>query len=319
MPNTISTQDWLQVIEAEYLASFIRDGGSSVKIVVGSDECREAFLAAAEERCRDLGYVVVKLDSRDTRFHMPQDIFFGIGNQVDWRDLARRCILRLATERGYETSNLGPEVEGSIFEAVARNHSLEATSLYTELRGDIETHVARNLNMTKDFRVAMSQLCVREHLGSTGEYGGRALLDYLTGRNTRVSNVRSFLIASGINRTTARHFIQSALYWFQFVGNTGTAILLDSSRVTLARNPGDDRRYYTKAMTLDHYELLREFIDSIDQLSGCLLLVATSHDFLDQTAAYRGFGIYPALMTRVMDDVRDRSLVNPIASLVRLH
>ena len=97
-------------------------------------------------------------------------------------------------------------------------------------------------------------------------------------------------------------------------------ILFDNSRVTVARNPKDGLRYYTRAMAMEHYELLREFIDGVDRLAGALLVVVTNQDFLEDGSdrRSRGYGIYPALRTRVMDDVRDRKRVNPIASLVRL-
>ena len=77
-------------------------------------------------------------------------------------------------------------------------------------------------------------------------------------------------------------------------------------------------RYYTKAMAMDHYELLRELVDDVDRLTGTLMVVATGRGFLDGGPGARGFDIYEALKTRLMDDVRDRSLVNPVASLVRL-
>ena len=76
-------------------------------------------------------------------------------------------------------------------------------------------------------------------------------------------------------------------------------------------------RYYTRAMTMDHYELLREFIDDVDRLSGSLLVTLTDYTFVDEQSA-RGWAIYPALRTRVMDDVRDRNIANPVAALVRL-
>ena len=63
-----------------------------------------------------------------------------------------------------------------------------------------------------------------------------------------------------------------------------------------------------------------EFVDTTDRLTGTFLVVVASSDFLEEEAGprNRGFGIYQALMTRVIDDVRDRNLVNPVASLVRL-
>ena len=104
------------------------------------------------------------------------------------------------------------------------------------------------------------------------------------------------------------------------MGHAGTVILFDNSRVTVARNPKDGLRYYTRAMAMEHYELLREFIDGVDRLAGALLVVVTNRDFLDDSGhrRSRGYGINQALRTRVMDDVRDRNRVNPIASLVRL-
>ena len=132
--------------------------------------------------------------------------------------------------------------------------------------------------------------------------------------------MRPFSIHTSINRTTARYFFESALFWLHHVGYPGTIILLDNSRVTLSRNPRDGLRYYTRAMVLEHYELLREFIDTTDRLTATLLVIVTSNDFLEEEAGARnrGFGIYQALMTRVIDDVRDRNLINPVASLVRL-
>ena len=142
----------------------------------------------------------------------------------------------------------------------------------------------------------------------------------LTGDNPRISNVRPFSIYTSINRATARYFIESALYWIRYVGCAGTVMLLDNARVTLARNPRDGRRYYTRPMAMDHYELLREFIDGVDRLAGTLLIVVANSDFDDDTneRRSRGFGIYQALRTRVMNDVHDKNRPNPVASLVRL-
>ena len=318
MQNTISVSDWMQAIESEYLTSFIKDGGSSVKFAIAPDGLRQEFCDAIEKRCRELDYLVVRLDAAEIRFHMPQDIFFGISRQVSWRQLARRLIVRIAEETGYRVDSVRPDDMGNIFKAIGDINDVEAQTVLMELRPAMENQIFRSRNMGKDFRVAMFQLCLRENTGETGEYAAQPLLDWLTGENTRISNVKQFQIASGINRNTARYFIESALYWFQFVGHTGTVVLLDGSRVTLARRPNDGSRYYTKAMTMDHYELLREFVDGTDHLTGGLIVLVTNEDFLDQSAGLRGFGIYPALMTRVMDDVRDKNLVNPVASLVRL-
>ena len=318
MSNTISLRDWLQKIDEEYLSSFVSEGGSSVKFAVTPGELKPALDQSMSGLCEKLGYAFVKLDGTSLRVHMPQDIFFGLAGQVDWRVLARRVILRLAREKGYTVDDVDVRVSRNVFAAIADANAIESRFFLREIRPGIQNHVFKDLRMAKDFRVAMMHLCLSEDTRDGGEYDGQPVLDWLTEARTRVSSVRPFDIYSRIDRTTARYFIQSALHWVRFAGCTGTVVLLDNSRVTVARNPRDGRRYYTKAMTMDHYELLREFIDDIDRLSGTLLVVVTNSDFLDEGSSSRGYAIYQALRTRVMDDVRDKKLVNPVASLVRL-
>ena len=63
---------------------------------------------AVRPRCLALDYVFVPLDAAALRVHMPQDIFFGIARRLDWRQLARRRVLRLAAELDYTVDGVDP-------------------------------------------------------------------------------------------------------------------------------------------------------------------------------------------------------------------
>ena len=317
MENAIAAPAWVESLGSEYLESFIKDGGAAIKFAVGHEEDTQGLDAALYDQSRKSGCLFARINAVDTRVYMPQDIFFAIARQVDWRYLARRMIVRLAEIREYDTAGIDPNAPGNIYSAIGAVNGLEAVSVVQPLRVEIQERIFKNRRMARDFRVAMSQLCQFEE-ADAGDYGGELLLDWLTGRNTRISNVRHFFIRTPVNRTTARHFLESALYWIQYAGYTGTVILLDNSRVTLSSRPADGSRFYSRPMVMDHYELLRELIDSADRLTGTLVVVAASLDFLDDNSQSRGFGIYEALMTRVMNDVRAKNQVNPMASLVRL-
>jgi hypothetical protein len=154
--------------------------------------------------------------------------------------------------------------------------------------------------------------------GEEGETAAGALTDWLTGRNTSLGAVKPYQIFSRIHRTNARHFFESLLRWIRYTGGTGTLLLIDIGRTTIAKNPGDGRLYYTKAAVLDAYEVLREMIDGTDRLDSCLIVVQPDVAFLDEDTYGRGMGAYQALMLRVFDEIRDRQIVNPLASLVRL-
>ena len=76
--------------------------------------------------------------------------------------------------------------------------------------------------------------------------------------------------------------------------------------------------FYSIGALLDAYEILREFIDSLDRLEGALLVAMPDSTFLDEDTFGRGIGRYEALKFRIFDEVRAKALVNPMASLIRL-
>ena len=323
--NGIALEDWLDVLDREYLATFVAEGGAAVKIAVAEERERRTLARRLAERCTERGYFTVRIDAGTCRAHMPQDIFHALASRVDWRLLARRRVLALAARRGYVVD--GIDAAAPVVPAIAeRSGDLAAQAVLVDLRPSVQNEVLEDSRMARDFRTAMFHLCMAEcqdgaagsagSVGSVG-YGCQPILDWLNGENTRIGPVRPFSLSTPINRTTARYFIESALYWLKAAGCTGTVVLFDTARVTLPRNPRDGARYYTRAMTIDHYELLRQFVDDIDRLTATLLIVATGHDFVDDQAP-RGWRLYDALRTRVMDDVRDRDHVNPVAALVRL-
>ena len=318
MTNSIAVDEWVDALDREYLSGFIKDGGATVKFAVADAGGRRALVEALKGRCEASGYVFVALDAVDIRVHMPQDIFFGLASRIDWRLVARRRVLSLLAEMGFRVDGVDPANAMGFVKAVADANGIEASTVLLELRPALERDIIKNRNMAKAFRVAMTHLCRGEMTaGLSEDYSGQAVLDWLTGADAKIGKLKPFQIHTRINRTTARHFIESTFYWVRQAGYAGTVLVLDNARVLLPRNPKDGVRFYTRAMTMDHYELLREFIDGVDRLSGAAAVVATGPDFVDK-GALRGWKLYFALRARVMDDVWDRDLVNPVAALVRL-
>jgi len=319
LTNALPFRKWLDVITREYLDGYVRDGGASIKFIVPTEAGLESKVVSEIKNLgTHLNYLVVQVNASDTRVHLPQEIFFKVAEQIDWRLLARRVIIRLTDERGYKVEGIEPDSHDSILGAIGRANALDEQFVLRELRPRLQDEVFKNSKLAKDFRVAMMHLCLAEAFSSSNSYEGIPLVDWLKGTNRRVSSVRHYAIYNSINRTNASYFFESLLHWLRYVGFPGLIVLMDTSRVTLLRNPRDGLCFYTRSSAMDHYELLREFIDGTDRLEGCLMVVLANTDFLDEETAGKGFGIYPALKYRIIDEVRDRTLVNPMASLVRL-
>lgn len=317
MTTTMAPDEWLAFIGREYLDGFIGDGGAAVKFPVPFDEAsRHTVLEGMAGGAADQQYLVLRADAAETRIHMVDQLFGRLAEQVPWRDLSRHFLESLAAREQYTLPPPGPE---SFADRLASVNDLGADFVGPELRRALQTSVFRDTSLATDFRVAMTQLCRAELFGgSDGEMTHQAITDWLTGRNKAVSAVKPYQIRSRISRTNARYLLESMFVWVRRAGYRGTVVLLDIDRVTVARNPKDERIYYTRAALLDVYEVLRQFIDGTDRLQGCLIVVVPGREFVETDKAMRGMGSYEALMFRVIDEIRDRNLVNPMASLVRL-
>jgi len=311
MIAAMEPREWLTFIETEYLKDFIKDGGAAIKFAVPmDDQARSLVSEGLVRRAQELGFVVAVLDASATKVHLTEQLFFRVAEQVPWQQLRQKVIARIAEVPEVKIGELSVE-------RIAAVYGVERKELLLELRPKIVGKVFKNRALSKDFRVAMMQMCMAEISG--GEDGGttiQALTDWLTGRNNAISAVKPYQIFSRINRTNARFLLESLLRWIRFAGIPGLLIVLDLRRLAVPRNPHDDLVYYSKAAVLDAYEVLRQFLDGVDRLSGCLMVVQPDVAFLDDFS--RGIHAYEALKFRVYDEIHDKRLVNPLAALVRL-
>ena len=112
--------------------------------------------------------------------------------------------------------------------------------------------------------------------------------------------------------------LSSLSHWLHITGHSGLVLALDISQFLEVRRPegGDGSLYYTPSAVVDGYEVLRQFVDSTDELHYCLLVVLAPPSFL--TSEQRGVRKYDALYLRIWDEVRDRNRANPLSSLIRI-
>lgn len=318
MTAHLHAEVWLSALRDEYVSTYIARGGSSVKFAVPVDaDSLEGLRLEIERLARTDRHIFASIDASTTRIHMVDQLFYAVAEQFPWRESVRAVIGQRVTGLGLSMPPEGTDTP--LFQAIADANSLDPDYVKLELRRKVVERVFREYRLAKDFRVAMTQLTLAELSGGTeADTVFETIRDWLTGANKAVSAVKPYQIYTRINRANARFFLESALSWAVLSGHPGTAIVLDISRLAVARNPKDERIYYSRAATIDAYEVLRQFIDSIDRLSSCLIVVLAEREFLDEDAGSRGVGGYSALKFRIFDEVRDRRIANPLAALVRL-
>ncbi len=316
MTPTMPPREWLRFTADEYLDRFIHEGGAAVKFVVPMDDESGAAPIAFARLAAERGYLVAALDASETPLHLAQEVFFRVSEAVPWQAVIDRAILRLAKERGFKTPSPGSE---PVVDQLVEMNGIDRDYLTQELRPLLVDFIYRNRSLSRDFRVAMLQLCVgnlTSHRG--GDRTQATIMNWLTGANKTVSPVKAYGILSAIKRANARYHFESMARFLRFVGYPGLCVTMDATRLSVARDPRDELVFYGRAALLDCYESWRQFIDQVDRLDGFFLLISPSQGFLDEDPTHRGMAAYQALQFRIYDEVRDARLVNPMASLIRL-
>lgn len=316
MTATISPGDWLEHVGREYLHQFVPEGGAAVKFVVPMNEhTRRGLFDGIAEMAAARRQLLVRIDARDTRLYQIEHLLFAIARQLPWADLTEGALRRVAQRSGLTPPEPGPQ---PFAERLARaNDESDPAAVAVPLRPQLTQLVFKNKELTRDFRVAMLHMCNAALVGGDQTARLGLLAEWLSGALRHTSALKEFSIQSRITRVNARFILESLTRWITFAGYRGLVVVLDLEELAYTRRGVVTHVKYTKNAVLDCYEVLRQCIDSTDDLASILLVAVPDASFVDENNA-RGVSAYSALKFRVYDEVRDRHLVNPCASLVRV-
>ena len=316
----ITPQEYLEIIRKEYLQDFIRHGGTSVKFIVPTEEIDPKGL---QQQLYDVseaeGYLFAAIDAAKTGVHMIDHIFHAVARQIEWDELAFSFVSRILSSNGFTVPS---RHEFNIRNLAALNE-LDETLLPVDIKKLLVKNLFHDYQMCQEFRIAMMQLCMAQ-LDPSDVYpvSGNVIKAWLRGELSRVSEIKPALIFQKISRHNARHMLSSLSHWLHLTGKSGLIIAMDISRCLVQRPKPkdlyDDSRYYTHAAILDVYEVLRQFIDTTDDMEFCFIAVMATPSFLHPDERSRGVYCYDALKMRILDEVHDRYRINPFSSLIRL-
>ena len=311
----VAALEWLELIEREYLTDFIVAGGGAVKVVVGDDHQLEVVarvLDLLSER-HQLAYVAI--DSATTRVHMIQDVFFAIAGALDWDAMAQRLVESLFAERGYRWPHPGAAVP---IQDVAECNRVDVTLLRREFRQWLSAEVMQDTEMTQDFRLAMTQLCLKRLEPEDAPLGAASpQLQWLRGELRRVGALKQTFITARITRYNARAMLRSLCRWLRLCGRRGLCAVLDIRQLGRSGAAIGESIRYSPGAALDAFEVLRQLIDDSDNFGGLLLVVLADQSLIGDDAK-RSLDAYSALKMRIWSDVRPEGRDNPLAPLVVL-
>lgn len=309
----IPLEAWLDVMRAEYLASFIPDGGSAVRFVV-ADTSRIPDARDGLRRIGDAhGLIVVEIDTVTTKLHLLQNLFFAIAEAIDWEALTQRQLERMVATSGYRWPTPGRR---ATLATLAEANAVAPGLLRKQISQEITSVVWQDARMAQDFRSAMIAL-LDTRMADDREPLRDAVVDWLRGRLSRIGLVKDAQIAAKIGRHNARAMLKSLCHWLRVCGDSGVLLVIDISRLLRERRDVLEGHVYSPAAVMDCYEVLRQMIDDADEIEGFFLGVLADPSLLSEDHR-RSLNQYTALKMRVWDDVRPEHGENMLAPLVQV-
>ncbi|OIO98406.1 MAG: hypothetical protein AUJ92_01410 [Armatimonadetes bacterium CG2_30_59_28] len=315
LEQCLRSDDWLEVMHREYLASFVRGGGAAVKVVVPMTEgCRPAILTGLASLAEEEGFVFASVDAASTKVHLIDKVFEKVAAQVPWRELASSYMRHLLARNGLKLPEQGNDFN---LAWLAAQNEQEESLLRLEVTKWLTRDLVRASGMCQEFRFAMVRMCMGT-IDPNEQPSQDVIEEWLRGELRLISALKSALIFQKIGRHNARHILLSLMRWIRIAGKNGLILTIDISRYMVDRRPKvpNGSLYYSRPATLEAYEVLRQLIDGTDDMEGCLMAVVATSEFL--VDGRRGLESYDALNSRVRDEVYDRNLPNPLSSLVRI-
>jgi hypothetical protein len=312
----IGAQEWLDIFERDYLASFVREGGATTKVLVVEPELANELtrrLCSAGERN---GLLTAHVDETVQRVYSIDRLFNEVARQIDWPRLASDFMRGALRSHGYAVPDGDP-----VADEVAAANSIDVGQVRITVQQLLTAAVIKEYTMARDFRFAMNQLC------RAGVEGGDLLaesaacvVNWLRGDLSSIRALRSAMIFERINRYNARSMLSSLGQWIRHAARSGLLIVVDISRFAarrpITRPDGTELRAPGLAAVMDTYEMMRQCIDGTDEMCGIAICFLAGPEFVQDDK--RGMRAYSALEQRLTDDVRDRRRSNPHAPMVRI-
>jgi P-loop Domain of unknown function (DUF2791) len=302
--------DWLSVIDREYLSGFLRDGGAVAKFVIGDEAAQEEIESKCAVLARRHGLLHAHLSAGETKLHMAQELFFALIRVLPWDGLLQRYLEDLFARHEHPWPRPGTAM-GTADLADAFGI---APGIMTRHR---DQWLSRDLwddpRLARDFRAAMIALCL-SRLDSRGDgaMANTPVHRWLRGEKPPLSTLREFDITAQINRTNARAMLISLCHFLRKAGAAGLLLTIDLRPAT---RKADGGVRYSPSAVMDLYEVLRELIDDLEHLPG-LLIMGLADQGLIAGDRRRTLDTYKALEMRIWPDVRPGDRQNPLAPLV---
>ncbi|MGN0905704.1 MAG: BREX system ATP-binding domain-containing protein [Bullifex sp.] len=299
---TVGLTDVSEFIRKEYLASYIREGGSKIKFITGRRGAGKTHLSRLiSYDAEDEGYLSVCLDASGILLSDMTNLYLAIFRSVDFDALIEKAAVSVMRELGYDFS---PLENGKTVIDWLSDRGENVASARGEIRKQLKTSVSSGTSSDYNYSQIIT-LKINGYLGLIDiDDDVKAAMDAFLNADTsfKVTKLRAAGLAGyKINRTNARNMIRSITFLARLAGYSGLFVSLDNAETIVTATAKELPVRYTKLRRDDAFEVIRQLIDDIDRFSGFFMTIAFDRVLIDNEKL--GMKSYQALWMRVQNEI----------------
>ena len=235
---------YLNTIDEEYLRSFVRDGGSAFKMVIGAyGGGKTHFLYCIREIAWKYDYITsyITLSPEQTPFHKLEQVYRAIVANLVYSQTPEELL------SGYDRG-----IEAVIKKWYNEKYQeLSARLTGDAVPGELNTYASSiGPYESISFRNAVKEAFIA--LSERREEDFTLIMQWLKGENPPKNMLKGFKIFEKIDKSTAFKMIRSLVQWIQEIGYSGLIVLMDEAEQTPSMSSKQ------KSLLLNN---LRELID----------------------------------------------------------
>jgi P-loop Domain of unknown function (DUF2791) len=300
---------WLDHLRDHYLANYIADGGSKVKVLVGgAGTGKSHLLRCAVQDARILNYQTVQLSALEYRLNDLPGLYRAIVKQLDLGKLVKGLCHQVAKKLGYGQY----DDDSNLLSLLIEDQGLTRDLAVHEIKRTIGLTL-KDADFGASFR-AFSYSVISSRLIMGNEDTIRLALKWLAGEKLERHQKQATLLFERLQKTNARYWLNSLIRLLHMAGMAGLVVAIDDLEVLTERHPETRRYRYTANAIKDTCELIRQIIDDVELLDHFMLLLAGRREMIDDDR--RGFKSYEALWMRLQSGLLPIDRFNPLGDIV---
>lgn len=309
---TVGREMWLDFMESHYLSSFIKSGGSKVKVVVGKEGTGKTHLLKnLEADANKQGYQTVYISLKEKSFKLNDltGLYKAIVSRIDKERMFKGLCQRVAAGLGYSEDQYdGAErllprmVEEGLGRALAEKEFRTAVG-----------KAFRNADFGPSF-TAFAFTIVKDRMLNGSSEVSEAAWRWFKGERMERRERIALSFYEQLQRSNARYWLNSLIRMLRLSGIKGLIVLIDDCEILTSKEADSPKYYYTPNQVKDACEMIRQLIDDFELLGNCLFVFAGDETIIEDDR--RGFRSYEALWMRIRSGLVPVERFNRLSDMV---